>query len=156
MKPFTEQDFTRVFETLKSALTKKDWNYHEIPGENAIISNATGEDFPINYIFRIDSERSGVVFKTDTIANFDKDRREIGAIATCIANHSLVYGHFDFDLATGNLHYTLFDSLFDSNVGEDFFLNIMSAAISVADRYNDRFLLLSKGLITIMDFSKLE
>ena len=156
MIEFTRNDAKKVFQTMTDALDAKGWKYQAIPEELLILSIATGDDFPIKYSLRIDPDRAGVHFVSTTIATFDKDHRDVGAFAACIANHGLLFGHFDYDLASGDLHYVMFDSLFDSAVGESFFWDMMHTGIEIADRYNDRFIMLANNMIDLVKFSEME
>ena len=104
----------------------------------------------------MDPVRECLTFYTNKFAFFADDKLVDAAYATVVANHGLVFGHFDLDLSDGSITYTMSDSYKDSELGEGFFLFMLSAALPITDRYNDKFFMLSKGMIDLKKFIELE
>ena len=145
-----------VYQQLKDALDKREWEYHAVDEDLVIVSDYTGEDFPIQFIFRVDEERQCLTFHTSEFATFEQKDYLDATLAICVANRGMVFGHFDFNMTKGTISYTMSNSFVDSELGEAFFLAMLATAVSTVDRYNDRFIMLSKGLIDFKQFVSLE
>ena len=145
----------KVYATMLEALKQEGWKF-EKTDDLFISSTYVGNDFEIVYQIQIDAERECFHFMSEPFATFPPERRDDGAKATCIANHGLVFGHFDLDLDNGEIRYSLADSFTDSELGVGFFKEILDTALTAADLYNDRFLMLATGLIDIKRFIELD
>lgn len=141
-----------IFKTMVQALKKADWKFDEHEDDLVIVSGYTGDDFPIRYIMCVDPKRDCVTFRSDNIVTFPENLRIEGALATCVANCGMVFGHFDYDIDDGKLVYTMSDSYADCDVGDEFFMRMMGTAVSTVDHYNDKFMMLAKGIIDIKKF----
>ena len=146
----------QVYATMIKALNKAEWHFEEHEEDLTIVSGYTGDDFPIKYIMRVDPKRDCVSFRSAPFVTFPEDKRIDGAVATCVANCGMVFGHFDYDINDGEICYVMSDSYLDCEVGVEFFMDMMATAVTTSDRYNDRFMMLAKGLIDIQKFIELE
>ena len=75
-----------------------------------------------------------------------------GAIATCAASYGLADGSFDYDLSDGQITFRMTASFRESEIGEELLQYMVSCACVTVDEYNDKFLAIDKGLISIDDF----
>lgn len=146
----------KIYSTMVSALKKSDWHFAEEENELMIISSFTGDDFPIKYIIRVDADREVIQFLAPMPFSMAEDKRVDGAIAVCVANYGMVNGSFDYNINDGEISFRLTTSYVGCEIGEDFFMNMMVVALSTTDRYNDKFLMLSKGVITVQQFVESE
>lgn len=142
----------KIYATMVSALKKKDWQFDEREEDFAIFSSYTGDDIPIKFAISIDAEREVIRFLSPMLFNMAEDKRIDAAIAVCVANYGLNNGSFDYDLNDGKVYFRLTTSYVGCEVGEEFFMDMMATALLTTDKYNDRFLMLSKGAITIQQF----
>jgi len=145
-----------VYNQLKAALDKKNWKYNAVEEDLVIVSDYIGDDFPIQFLFRVDEKRECLSFHTSEFATFEKKDYLDGALAVSVANHGMVFGHFDFNIAKGTICYSMSNSFVGADLSEDFFLAMLATAVSTVDHYNDRFIMLSKGLIDFQKFVSLE
>ena len=74
------------------------------------------------------------------------------AIATCVAFFGLADASFDFDIATGDITFRLNASFRDSRIGDGLFDYLIGVSSYSVDEYNDKFLAVSKGIMSINDF----
>jgi len=81
-----------------------------------------------------------------------EDKRMEGAIATCVASFGMADGSFDYDLAVGRIVFRMTASFRESVIGEGLFQYMISCACAMVDEYNDKFLAIDKGLMSINDF----
>ena len=145
-----------VYQLLKATLDKGEWEYVAKDEDLVIVSGCTGDDFPIKFIFRVDPQRECLTFHTSDFATFTDENFIDGALATCVANHGLVFGHFDYDVSDNTVCYTMSNSILGTEFNEIFFIDMLNTAVNTVDRYNDRFIMLSKGLIDIHKFIDLD
>lgn len=142
----------KIYSTMVSALKKSDWHFAEDEDNLTIISSFSGEDIPIKYIIQVDAEREVVQFMSPMMFRMPEDKRVDGAIAVCVANYGMVNGSFDYNINDGEISFRLTTSYVGCEIGEEFFMHMMVVALSTTDRYNDKFLMLSKGVITVQQF----
>ena len=75
-----------------------------------------------------------------------------GAIATCAASFGMADGSFDYDLSDGTIVFRMTASFRESLIGEGLFQYMISCSCAMVDKYNDQFLALDKGIMSITDF----
>ncbi len=75
-----------------------------------------------------------------------------GAIACCAASFGMADGNFDYDLSDGSIVFRLTASFIDSVIGDGLLQYMITSDCAVVDNYNDKFLAIDKGLISIADF----
>lgn len=146
----------KVYNTMVGALRANDWNFDEHPEDLTIVSGYRGEDLPIEYIISIDAQREVIRFVSYMPFVVPEDKRVDMSIAVNIANLGMVNGSFDYDINEGRISFRLTTSFCGCEVGEKFFMDMMSTALVTTDHYNDRFFMLSKGAITLKKFLEME
>ena len=146
----------KIYQQMVTALRAKKWEFEEHEKDLLIISGCVGEDFPIQFLFRVDPERDSISFHTSKFARFSEEKLVDAAYATIVANHGLPFGVFDLDLNDGSIFYTMTSSYAGVEFSEDFFANMLAIAISTTDKYNDKFIMLSKGMINLQQFIESE
>lgn len=103
---------------------------------------------------RVDAERQLIMLLSHLPFVISEDKRLDVAIATSIANNGLVDGSFDFDITDGHMFFRMTSSLIESDIGSDLFTYMLMVSCRTIDDYNDRFLMLGKGMMSIEDFMK--
>ncbi|MGN0812258.1 MAG: YbjN domain-containing protein [Candidatus Coproplasma sp.] len=142
----------KVYATMVRALKAKDWKFREEAEKLTIVSSCSGDDIDMNFIIEVDAEREVITFLSPMPFKTPEDKRVDMAIAVCVANYGMVNGSFDFDINDGEIRFRLTTSYCGCEVGEPFFMDMMSTALSTTDRYNDRFMMLAKGMMTLEKF----
>jgi hypothetical protein len=74
------------------------------------------------------------------------------AVAIAKVNDRLLNGSFDLDLSTGRISFRITESYIDSILGKGLFEYLLVVAMHTVDDYNDKFMMISKGLISIENF----
>ena len=145
-----------VYYSLIDMLDTRNWKYERHDDDLVIRSGIKGEDLPIEFIVYVKPKNQVVQFISSLPFNIPEDKRVEAAIAVCVANYGLVDGSFDYDVNDGEIRYRLTSSYRDSYLGADLFEYMIMCAASTVDDYNDRFFMLSKGMISIEDFMNME
>ena len=110
------------------------------------------DDLEVKIKFVIDEERELVRIFSFLPFKFSEDKRVEGAIATCVANHGMVNGSFDYDFTDGEILFKLVNSYKGDCFSVEAASYMLSVAVSTVDNYNDRFFALAKGLMSLSDF----
>ncbi len=134
------------------ALNDREWKFEEHANELYIISGYQGEDIPVRFMIRVDAEHEVVQFVSPMPFDISEEQRINVAVAVCVANYGLVNGSFDFDINDGELRFRLTTSYCDCQIGDGFFMDMIATAVNTIDRYNDRFMMLSKGEMSLPEF----
>ena len=142
----------KVYNTLCTAIDKRDWTYDREDEDLIVRFNVSGEDIPMSFILIVDADRQLVRLLSPIPFNMGEDKRMDGAIATCVASYGFINGSFDYDLEDGSIVFRLTQSFRGSDVNEEVLQYMISLSCSVVDNYNDRFMALNKGLLSITDF----
>ncbi len=142
----------RVFEDLCLALERKGWSYKTHEEMLVVTCSVSGADIPMGLILIVDAERQLLKVLSRLPFTVPEDKRMELAVAACVATFGLADGNFDYDVAKGTIDFRLTAVFGESKIGEGLFTYLVEFSSSVVDRYNDRFLALCKGLISIDAF----
>lgn len=69
-----------------------------------------------------------------------------------VVNDMLVDGSFDFDMAKGRVSFRLTASYIESILGKELFECMLMVSATTIDEYNDKFLMIAKGMISFDQF----
>ena len=145
-----------VFQTLVKMLDTRNWKYEKHEDKLLIKSGIKGDDLPVEFIVVVKPRNEVVQFISQLPFNMPEDKRVDGAIAICVANYGLVDGSFDYDITDGSITFRLTSSYRSSNLGLDLFEYMIMVAASTVDSYNDKFFIISKGVMTLQQFMEQE
>lgn len=141
-----------VYEDLCAALDKKEWHYKRFDDDMVITFGVAGDDIPMNFILAVETERQLLRVISRLPFEVPEEKRMEMAIATCVASYGLADGNFDFDLERGIISFRLTASFRNSKIGEGLFDYLIRSSSFTVDLYNDKFLAIIKGFISISDF----
>lgn len=141
-----------TYYTLCTKLDQMGWKYEKFEENLVVKSGVRGDDLPIEFIIVVNSDTQIVRFMSKLPYNIPEDKRVDVAIAICAANNGLVDGNFDYDVLTGEIVFRLTANFRDSILGGDIFEYMVIVGSKIVDKYNDRLLMLSKGMLSIKQF----
>lgn len=141
-----------IYGTLCDALDARKWKYSKDEEKLVAYFGVNGEDIPLQFIIFVDAERQLVRFMSPLPFKMCEDKRMEGAIATCVANYGMVDGSFDYNLADGAITFRMTASYRESEISDTLFQYMISCTCVTVDKYNDQFMALDKGAISIADF----
>lgn len=141
-----------VFTTLCDAMENRGWKYEKDEQDLTVHFIVSGEDIPMQFILVIDAERQLIRLMSPLPFKMSEDKRIEGAIATCAASFGLADGSFDYDLSEGRIIFRMTASFRESLIGEELFHYMIECSCVTVDEYNDKFLAVDKGLLSISDF----
>ncbi|MBO4982484.1 MAG: hypothetical protein J6D23_00355 [Clostridia bacterium] len=144
----------KVLDTLCTAIDNRGWSFDCDAQELTINFQVTGEDFPMDFIITIDVDCQLISFFSPLPFKMSNKKRIDGAIAVCAASCGLVDGNFIYNIEDGSIVFKQTSLFINSEIGEDLLQYMIENACSVVDKYNDKFLALSKGFADIDSFIK--
>ncbi len=144
-----------VFKTLCEMLDDRHWKYEKRPEDLVVHFIVGGDDIPMEFVIYVDPDKELVRMLSQLPFAFSEEKRVEGAIATCQATFRLVDGSFDYDYKTGGILFRLTSSFRGSLISKEMLAYMVDCSCFTIDQYNDKFLMLDKGVLTIEDFFKL-
>lgn len=145
-----------VYTTLCNALDYNNWKYERHDEKLTIISGSLGEDLPIAFAVTVNADVGVVTLVSRLPLTVPKDKQVETAAAVAIANRGLAHGNFDYDLKEGHIFYRMSNSFRGCALGEGSMVYMISVGCQLVDNYNDRFLMLTKGMINLQQFAASE
>ncbi len=144
-----------VFDTVCRAIDDENLKYDTNKEDMVVYLSARGDDLPINVIFKVDTNRCVLTVHSPLGTKAEEDKRIEFAIAVNAANYALVNGSFDYDISDGIIVFRMAQPFFDGFISEKVVKYLLYCVFSTVDEYNDRFLMLAKGMIDLSKFIEL-
>lgn len=142
----------QVYQTLCDAIERREWNFGKDEEKLLVHFGVSGDDIPMQFILIVDAERQLIRLMSPMPFKMSESKRMEGAIATCAASFGMADGSFDYDLSDGTIVFRMTASFRESLIGEGLFMYLISCSYVMVDKYNDQFLALDKGVMSITDF----
>lgn len=141
-----------AFATLCQALDNNEWHYKKDEDKLSIECGAQGDDLPMEISVKVDVDRMLVLLLSHLPFVIQEDKRLDIAIAVSAINNVLVDGCFDYDVTSGHMFFRMTNSFIESKISEEVFIYMLLCSCKTIDDYNDKFLMLAKGLVSIEQF----
>lgn len=142
----------QVFDTLCQSLANREWKFDKDEEKLVVYFGVNGEDLPMRFIIIVDAERQLIRVMSPLPFKMSEGKRMEGAIATCVASYGMADGNFDYDLSDGSIVFRMTASFRDSVIGEGLLQYMVSCTCAMVDEYNDKFLAIDKGFMSITEF----
>jgi hypothetical protein len=141
-----------IYKLLCEFVNKKGWAFINDDENLSISFSVFGNDLKMEFCVFVDYERELVRLYSPMEYKISESKLFEGAIMTCIANFEILDGSFDYDVSDGSVVFRMTASYDDNLLGDDMFDYIISYSMTCVDRYNDIFLAIDKGYMTVYDF----
>lgn len=146
----------KTYDKLCKMLDNRKWVYEKVEEKLLIKSTVTGDDFPIEFIMRINPINEIVSFISFLPFKINDDKRVDLALAACAANYGMADGSFDFNPVNGNLLFRLTSSYKETDLSEDLLEYMLMVSAATVDKYNDKFFMITKGMLPLEQFLEAE
>lgn len=143
-----------AYRTICSALDARDWKYEKDTDKLLVHFGVNSEDLPMDFIIYADADRQLIRLLSFLPFKMSEEKRMVGAIATGAVNWKLADGSFDYDLSDGKIVFRMTASFWESTIGVGLISYLIDCACAMVDKYNDKFLAINKGVLSIQDFLK--
>ena len=152
---FTEKG-TEVYEMVKRHLEEHNFSFEPHDDDHVITMTVHGEDLPQPTIIRVLDEREILQVLSPIPAHIPEDKRLDAAVAVATANYGMINGCFDLDMSDGEIRYRVTQSFADMDLSDKFLRYFFGVCFFTTDKYNDRFFMLGKGMMTLEQFIEKE
>lgn len=143
-----------VFADICRFLENNQWHYKKDEERLTIECGARGEDLPIDLNIQVDADRLLVMIMSHIPFVINEDKRLEVALGICAINNILVDGCFDYDVNSGSMFFRMTNSFVDSKLGNEAYHYLIICACQTIDEYNDKLLMLAKGMLSVEQFLK--
>ena len=146
----------KVYEMFKKHLQENEFHIDAYDDELVISLTVHGDDLPQPTLIRVIDDRDIVQIISPIPGRIPEDKRVDAAIAITVANQDMINGSFDLDMSDGEIHFRVAQYYGDMELTEDFMKYLLGLAFFTTDRYNDKFFMLGKGLMSLEQFIEQE
>ena len=141
-----------MYETICAMYDDKGFHYERHDEDHVITCTVNGDDIPMDILFAVRDERQIVQLLSPMPFRVPEDKRVEMALAITVVNDKLIDGSFDYDLSKGRISFRLTASYIESILGKELFEYMLMVSAATVDEYNDKFLMISKGLLSFDQF----
>lgn len=145
-----------VYETVCRALDARGWKFERHDEDLTVTLGLRGEDLPVDMVIVVNPKAQVVSVISPLPFRIGEDKRTEGAVTVAIANYGFVNGTFDYDIRDGEIRFRIVSSYRESILGEALIDYMVMIAAGTVDEYNDKFLMVSKGMISVEQFAQWE
>ena len=149
-----EKEAQSLYKTLCQTLDNMNWHYNKEEDKFIIRTSAVGQDLSMKLFMKIDADRQVMYLKSPMPFEIPTYAREKLSTAVIIANYSMLNGSFEFDFADGYLAFKMVVPFMESIISEEVCKYMIVLSCSMTDKYNDKFLALVEGRMTLEQFAK--
>ena len=128
------------------------WTYDRRDDELVIESGVKGEDLPIKLYVLVKPKQQVVQVISPLPFNIPEDKRVDAAIAVCVANYGIVDGTFDYDFTDGSISFRMTWGYRGCKSSRDLFEYLVMVAAGTVERYNDKFFMVGKNMMSVQQF----
>lgn len=148
------QSAENVFNTICGMLNEINFRYETDRRDEdfRIILTVNGDDIPMKEYILVRPAREVVSLLSPMPFMTPEDKRVEMAMAVAVANYGLIEGTFDYDINDGEIRYRMTASYYENILSGNYFNHMLQLASYWIDKYNDRFMMLAKGNMTLQQF----
>jgi hypothetical protein len=141
-----------VYATLCQALNEMEYSYQEDVENLKIRLTVYGDDIPMDLVIIVDENRQLIRLMSGMPFKMSEDKRVEGSLLTNCVNYMLADGSFDYDMRDGEILFRLTASYRESLISTALLRYMVNVSCSTIDRFNDKFMLVNKGVMSAKEF----
>ena len=142
----------KIYADLCRAMDETNWKYTKKEEELRIETGVRGDDLPMYLYIDVDADRQCLRLLSPIPVTVPEDKRLDVAAAISTVNNLLVDGCFDYNILDGSIYFRMAYSYIDMTFGTEFYMYMLHCSCQIIDEYNDKFLMLAKGMLTLEQF----
>ena len=120
--------------------------------DKVITLTLRGDDLPIEMILAVRERQEVIQLLSYIRPKTPEDKCIDAAVAVNVANYGLIFGSFDYDISDGEICWRAVLPYRDAAITKDQVDYLVMVSAATIDKYNDRFLMLNKGMMTMEQF----
>lgn len=141
-----------VYDSLCEELTGMGLRYKKVEEDLALTLAGTGDDIPMEFVIKVDADRQLVRLMSMLPFTVPEEKYGDIAAAVCQTNYRLADGSFDLHLNRGKIMFKMTSSFRNSLISGELLKYMIQCAIFTVDKYNDQYLMITKGALTLDKF----
>ena len=145
-----------VYNDICGMLDEKGIKYTRHDDDLVISCTVRGEDIPMDIIIFVHEKQQIVRILSPMPFTVPEDKRMDMAVAVNVANYGIMDGSFDYDISDGDVRFSLTSSYRESILSKELFDYMFMVSAFTIDEYNDRFLMLAKGMMSLEKFIEMD
>lgn len=146
----------QVYQMFKKHLEEIDFNFEAHDDDLVLTLTVNGDDLPQPTLIRVIDEQDIVQIVSPIPNRIPEDKRIDAAVAVSVANYGIINGSFDLDMSDGEIRFRVTQSFREMEMSEECIKYILNITFFTTDKYNDRFFMLGKGLMSLEQFIEKE
>ena len=145
-----------TYRTLCDMFEKIGWKCQKNDERMIVECRVSGDDLPFDVKMIVDEDIEQVILLSPMPFKIAEDKRIDLALAVSFVNNRLVNGCFDYDFCDGGIFFRISACFDGCKLSVDALEYLLRCACGTIDDYNDKFLMISKGMLSLEDFMKKE
>ena len=145
-----------LYEGIISMFDEQGYRYTREDENLLVRCTLKGEDIPMDFIFVVRADKKVIQVYSPLPFTISEDKRSDIALALTYINDHLVNGSFDMDLSEGRICFRQTTCYIDSILGKGLFEYMLMVSAHTTDDYNDKILMIEKGMLTVEQFIESE
>lgn len=141
-----------VYGTMCRSFDEQNWSYEKAEEDLVILTGFQSADIPIQIVLRVIPEGQLILLTSLLPFEVPEEKRLDLVMAVDEVNKRLGVGHFDYDIRSGEIGFRMPSAYVESEVGPELFVHMIRMANQIVDDFNDKFLMLAKGMMSIQEF----
>ena len=146
----------QVYQMFKKHLEEIDFKFEAHDDDLVLTLTVNGDDLPQPTLIRVIDEQDIVQIVSPIPSHLPEDKRIDAAVAVSVANYGIINGSFDLDMSDGEIRFRVTQSFREMEMSEECIKYILNITFLTTDKYNDRFFMLGKGLMSLEQFIEKE
>lgn len=147
----------KIYADLCSFLDSRELSYKKHDDDLTIAITLYGDDIPMQSVIIVREEQQLISLISPLPFKIPENKRIDAALAVCTANYGLLNGTFDYDLSDGEIRFRFVIPFREMDtLSEETYEYMFVVSMNTIDKYNDRFLMLAKGMMSVEQFIQAE
>lgn len=147
---------TQVYQMFKKHLEENNFKFDAHDDDLVLTMTVRGEDLPQPTIIRVLDDRDVFQILSPIPSHIPEDKRVDAAVAVSVANYGMINGCFDLDMSDGEIRFRVAQGYEGMELSDEFIKYILGVTFFTTDKYNDKFFMLGKGMMSLEQFIEQE
>ena len=128
---------------------------YDFDEENQVFSlSVVGKDIPMRLRIGVSEKQETIIIYSTLPIEVSKSQNETVSMAVAAINYKLINGCFEYDEEDCAIYFRMTESYRDSEISAEMIKYLIRCSLLTVDDYNDKLLLLCRGLLTLEEYEK--
>ena len=146
------QHASDMYAKLCESMDLLNWKFTKKEEDLLIECGVRGDDLPIGLFIKLNTDLQLLSLFSQLPITVPEDKRLDFAVAISLVNNKMVDGCFDYDITDGSVFFRMSNSFLGAELGHETIKYLIFCSCSTIDNYNDKFLMLAKGMLSLEQF----